>query len=425
MRIHNALLALLLLLLTQAPARQAHAAPDPPPDHWVATWATANTPANPPPNTIGATDTTYREFVRTTLAGPLVRLELSNEFGTQPLLIGAVHIALAEIDPSHPGDISITSANALTFGGLPSITIPPGATAISDPAALTLPPKADLAISIFLPAQQITVATMHGGAHTTSFTVPGNLVGQKTLPNPTPVTSWTFIKSVDVKTVYNAAAIVTFGDSITEGAASTQDAHNTWPDVFARRLQADKKTSQLAVINEGIGGNRLLHDGSGPSALARFDRDVLANPAVRSVILLEGINDIGHAESPTNPTHDATAEALIQALTQLTERAHTHGLKVYAATILPYLGAKYSSPAGEQIRLAVNTWIRTSRQLDGVIDFDATMRDKSTLNTLNPAYDSGDHLHPSPAGYKAMAESIDLNQFTLNKKEKYDITHQQ
>ena len=412
---------LILLFLCTAPL---FAASDPPPDHWVATWATANSSQSP--KTIGLADTTYREILHATLAGSLVRVTLSNEFGTEPLLIGAAHLALRETHPSSPGEISLVSANALTFAGQTSITIPPGAVVLSDPATIAVSAGSDLALSLFIPAQSIPTVTMHGGSHNTSYTAAGNVVGQKTLPNPTPDTSWFFVKSVEVKTVYTAAAIVAFGDSITDGAASTTDAHDSWPSLLAQRFAANKKTKDLAVLNEGIGGNRLLHDGSGASALARFDRDVLTNPGVRAVILLEGINDIGREVDTTPATNPhVSAETLIQAYAQLIERAHTAGIKVYAATVLPYLGAKYASPAGEQMRQALNTWIRTSRDVDGVLDFDLAVRDKSTQNTLAPAFDSGDHLHPSPAGYKAIADSIHLEEFTLNKKEKYDITHQQ
>ena len=391
----------------------------PPPDHWVATWATASYagPAMSP----DAAGMTYREIVHTTLAGPLVRVELSNQFGTEPLLIGAAHLALA--DPG--GGIQLASANALTFGGQPSIAIPPGAVAVSDPAALAVPAGADLAISLFLPAQTITHASIHGAALTTSYAAPGNVVGRKTLTSPTTITSWGFLKAVDVQVPAQSATIVAFGDSITDGAHSTLDGHDSWPAILARRFAGNKKTARLAVANEGIGGNRLLRDGVGPSALARFDSDVLALPGVRTVILLEGINDIGRAEDPAGGTHDVPADSLIQALAQLVARAHTQGIQAVIGTLTPYAGANYASPAGEQIRKAVNAWIRTQNQSDGFIDFDAATRDKASPDALNPAYDSGDHLHPSPAGYKAMADAIDLKLFELNKQEKYDITHQQ
>ena len=246
-------------------------------------------------------------------------------------------------------------------------------------------------------------------------TFPGNRVGAASLAAngaaPTTFSSWFFLKAVDVLTPSDTAAVVAFGDSITDGAKSTPDTNARWPDVLARRFAADKKLKTLAVLNEGIGGNRLLHDNTGPSALARFDRDVLSRPGVRFLILMEGINDIGHATDPNGPYDVVTAQDLIQALAILAERAHTHGIKVLGATLTPYTGAKYQSPAGEAMRQAVNQWIRTTIQLDGFIDFDKATQDHSNPAIFSSAADSGDHLHPSDAGYKAMGESIPLKLF--------------
>jgi len=216
---------------------------------------------------------------------------------------------------------------------------------------------------------------------------------------------------VDVKVGASSASIVCLGDSITDGALSTRDANSRWPDLLARRLQGGKKTKDLGVLNQGIGGNRVLHDGTGPSALARFDRDVIAQAGVRYLVIMEGINDIGAAANPNQP-HDVV-------------RAHAHGIKVIGATLTPYVGAKYASPAGESMREALNAWIRTSKQLDGVIDFEKATRDPASPNTFGAFADSGDHLHPKDAGYKAMADSIDLRLFELNRNEKYDITRQE
>ncbi|MDT7813442.1 MAG: hypothetical protein QOJ42_3358, partial [Acidobacteriaceae bacterium] len=209
-----------------------------------------------------------------------------------------------------------------------------------------------------------------------------------------------------------AASIVTFGDSITDGAHSTRDANARWPDILARRLQADKKTAHLGVLNQGIGGNRILHDTTGPSALARFDRDVIAQTGVKYLVIMEGINDIGHATDPAKPYDVVTADDLIAGLSQLATRAHTHGIKVIGATLTPFVGAKYQSPAGEEMRQAFNNWIRTTNQLDGVIDFDKVTTDPTHPGMFLILDDSGDHLHPGDAGYKAMGDSIDLNLFT-------------
>ena len=398
------LLALLLLCLCGLNTNTASAAPD----HWVGTWATSPVAAPNHNDQFGAADTTYREIVHVTLGGPSVRIILSNEFGLDPLTIGAAHIALS----AGHGEINLASANALTFGGRPSITIPPGALVISDPADLKLPPFADVAVSLFIPAQPIQQVSQHGFADQTSYIVPGNVVGAKTLDSPKELYAWPFLKGVDVKASDKTAAIVTFGDSITDGAHSTRDANARWPDVLARRLQADNTTSDLSVLNEGIGGNRVLHDNTGPSALARFDRDVLAQAGVKYLIIMESINDIGHATDPTKPYDVVTAEDLIAGLGQLAARAHTQGIKVIGATLTPYVGAKYQSPAGETMRNTINQWIRTTSQLDGVIDFDKVTTDPTHPGMFLPLYDSGDELHPGDAGYKAMGESIDLKLFT-------------
>jgi len=434
--LNRSLLRGLLLLFASAIASAAA-----PPDHWVGTWAAApvassnirratpstsagapptTSPAAPPPSqasntdvpklsdqNFGAADTTFREIVHVSLGGPMVRVVLSNEFGSDPLTVGAAHIAVSQGNSI----INLVTAGSLTFSGHISATIPPGALVVSDPVAMKLPAGADLAVSLFIPAQPMSVVTQHGFADQTSYTAPGNVVGAKALEDPSELKSWPFLKGVDVLIGGDSGAIVAFGDSITDGALSTPNANARWPDVLARRLQADKKTAGLAVLNQGIGGNRVLHDGTGPSALARFDRDVVAQAGVRYVILMESINDIGHAADPVKPYDIVGADDLIFGFTQLTERAHTHGIKVIGATLTPYAGAKYASHAGEEMRQAVNKWIRTSPMLDGFIDFDKATQDPANPGMFLPAYDSGDHLHPKDAGYKAMGEAIDLKLF--------------
>jgi lysophospholipase L1-like esterase len=220
-----------------------------------------------------------------------------------------------------------------------------------------------------------------------------------------------FIKSVEVSADEKAATVVAFGDSITDGAYSTLDANLRWPDVLATRLHADKHTAHLAVVNQGFGGNRILYDGSGPSALARFDRDVLAQPGVRYVILLEGINDIGQMSRPDSPEAQLTPQELIFGYAQLIIRAHQHGIKVFGATITPNEGVHSATPQGEKVREAFNTWLRTGGVADGVIDFDKAVQDPANPRRLLALYDSGDHIHPSDAGYKAMGQAIDLKLF--------------
>ena len=412
--------ALLLLISLVLPSAVHAAKPRPAPDHWVSTWGTASfglPVANPdattaPPFVLGAADYTLRQVVHTSLGGSLVRIELTNALGTEPLTVGAIHIALAAPGGNTTGEITLASANALTFNGAPSITIPAGGEVISDPCALNLPAGSNVVISIFLPAQKITTATLHGSAYQTNFVATGNVVGQKTLTTPLTMSSWYFLKSVDVKTPGDTGTVVAFGDSITDGTATTPNTNSRWPDELARRLQADKATRDLAVVNEGIGGNRVLHDGWGPDASSRLDRDVLSLPGVRYLILLEGINDIGNAYNPHGARDPVTADDMIAGLAQLAERAHEHGIRVFGATLTPFMGAGYSSPEGEGVRQALNTWIRTTKVFDGIIDFDKATQSSSAPDTFNPAYDHGDHLHPNDAGMKAMGAAIDLKLFT-------------
>ncbi len=407
------LLALVAALVPALTAPLALAAPAP--DHWVGTWATASYDRPNPKADFGAADTTLRQIVHVSLGGSSIRLELSNQFGTEPLSIGAVRIALAGAGNQAKGDITLPSANAVTFGGRPTITIPPGAHVLSDPAAINLPAMSDLAISIFLPAQPISHITAHSSAYQTNYIAPGDVVADLSLPPATAgtrtSTSWFFLKAVDVMAPAKSAAVVAFGDSITDGTRSSTDENKRWPDFLARRLHADKKTADLGVLNVGIGGNRILHDVTGPSALARFDDDVLAQSGVKYVIILESINDIGHAFDPAKPYDVVTAEDIIQGLTQLADRAHAHEIKVFGATLTPYAGAKYMSPEGEAARKAVNQWIRTTTVLDGVIDFEAATIDKAT-GAFDSKFDSTDHLHPNDAGMEAMAAAINLKLFT-------------
>ncbi len=420
MNFRSLVLSFLIAAFFNLQGARASAATPPPPDRWVGTWATSPIAEANKDGGYGSNDMTLREIVHVSLGGPMLRVVLTNEFGTEPLVIGAVHVALA----SGGGGISLSSANAVTFGGKSSITIPAGAMAVSDPAGLTLPAFADVAVSLFIPAQTIHQVSVHGFADQTNYVSEGNEVSRVKLTEAKEIYSWPFLKGLDVKAGGTSGSIVCFGDSITDGALSTRDANSRWPDLLARRLQGNKKTAQFGVLNQGIGGNRVLHDGTGPSALARFDRDVIAQAGVKYVVLIEGINDIGAAAGPKNPHDVVTAEDLIVGLGQMTERAHTHGIKVIGATLTPYVGAGYSSPEGETIREAVNQWIRTTNLLDGVIDFEKATRDPANPKVFAASADSGDHLHPKDSGYKAMADSIDLKLFQA-KKEKYDVSRQE
>ena len=377
------------------------------PDHWVGTWAAAPI-AMENKEGFGSQDVTLREIVHVSLGGPLTRVVLTNEFGTEPLRIASVHIANAAKNDA----ISLMSANALTFGGRPFVTIPAGALVVSDPVALSLLPLSDVTVSMHIPAQTISRVSGHSFADQIGYLASGDQVGKASLTNATPIHSWPFLKGIETKLSGQHNAIVCFGDSITDGAASTESANLRWPDVLAKRLQGSAKTRKLGVLNEGIGGNRILLEGTGPAALARFDRDVLSLAGVKYLILLEGINDIGTAFRPGGPNYPLSSDDLIVAYKQLVERAHIHGIKVFAATLTPYGGAGYSSPQGEAVRKAFNDWIRTSKDLDGSIDFEKATRDPANPDTFSSTADSGDHLHPKDAGYKSMGDAIDLSLFS-------------
>jgi lysophospholipase L1-like esterase len=376
--------------------------------NWVGTWAASPVGSAVNEGQPGPGNTTYRNIVHISLGGSAVRVQLTNEFGTQPLTVGAAHVA---ISAGGGGAIQTNTDHALTFNGKPTVEIPPGAFVVSDPVTMQAAPLSDLAVSVYMPEQRIRNTTCHSFADSTNYVLQGDATAAATADKSNPIYAWCFVKGIDLKADGKAAAIVTFGDSITDGAQGTRDANGRWPDVLAARLQADKKTADLGVLNQGIGGNRVLHDGYGPSALARFDRDLIAQSGVKYLIILEGINDIGRLKDPHEPGDNITADDLIFGLTQLATRAHQHGIKVFGATLTPYLPTGYSSPQGEQVRQAYNQWIRTSGIFDGVIDFDKITQDPANPGTFLPAYDSGDHLHPGDAGYKAMGDAIDLSLF--------------
>ncbi|WP_255483952.1 SGNH/GDSL hydrolase family protein [Granulicella sp. 5B5] len=378
--------------------------------YWVGTWGTAPMAYENSIDSYGGMQgVTLREIAHVSVGGSAVRVTLSNEFGKEPLTVNAAAIAVRQ----NGSEIAPGTSVPLLFGGRAAVVIPPGALVVSDAAALAVKPLSDVAVSLYVPSQPMTVISRHGFANQTNYEVSGNAVAAPELVGAKTFVSWDFLKDIAVKSDAEGGAVVAFGDSITDGAHSTRDANTRWPDVLAARLLGDRKTAKTGVINEGIGGNRVLHDGTGPSALERFDRDVIAQPGVKYVIVMESINDIGHAADP-DPAHRydiVTADDLIFGLTQLAERAHMHGIKVIGATLTPYVGAKYQSAEGETMRQTVNHWIRTSKEFDGVVDFDKVTTDPARAGVYLPADDSGDHLHPGDAGYKAMGDSIDLKLF--------------
>jgi lysophospholipase L1-like esterase len=382
--------------------------------HWVASWATAqqipeDRNALPPDALTGAT---LRQVVHLSVGGKTLRIHLSNVFGTAPLHIAAAHIARPSLIQ---GGIDAHTDHALSFAGRADVTIPAGAEMASDPIDFDAPPLSDLAITLRYD-QAPALQTSHPGSRATSYYAKGDFVSAPELANATPVDHWFQIEAVDVAAMPVFGTIAVLGDSITDGHGATTNGNDRWTDALARRLQASEAYWNVGVANKGIGGGRVLLDGLGPSALARFDRDVLAPARVKWLIVLEGINDLSvlTRDAPATADQHATmVRELIAAYQQMIARARDHGLKIYGATILPDFGGAYYHPdaANEADRHAVNDWIRAPGHFDAVIDFDAVMRDPAHPDAMLPAYDSGDHLHPGPAGYKAMADSIPLALF--------------
>ncbi len=443
-------------LLVLAVATSMHAIAQADSKKWLATWGTAvvsvpatvNAAATLP---IGKQQVTLRQVVHLSQGGKRIRISLTNEFGTEPLRIDSAHLAFK----SAGSRILPGTDRALTFNGQAGVSVAPGQFVTTDAVIETVPIFSDVEISMVLPAQDLPVLTYHAAAYTTTYIAPGDHVAaEQFLPPTTPppglsmpgvrapagaslsdkailqsasspttssgfglnadsavqqTTSWYFLKRIEVDRTRKSAAIVTLGDSITDGTGSTTETNRRWPDVLAPLLAANKKTAVLSVVNEGIGGNRVLHEGAGPSALSRFDREVVSQPGVRYVLMLEGINDIGNMHR--SPSDAITEQQLLDAYTTLAHRAHAQGLRFIVATILPYEGAGYFSADGEQIRQDVNRFLRTSHDFDGVVDFDKVTRDPEHPTRLLPKYDHGDHLHPSDEGYAAMGSAVNLKLF--------------
>jgi lysophospholipase L1-like esterase len=368
-------------------------------------------PAAPPFRVTTVTNQTVRMILRTSIGGRRARVKLANAFGSSPVTVGAAHLARRATGSS----IAPDSDRRLTFAGQQTFTMMPGVVVVSDPVDLDVPALGDLAVSLYFPGDTGSPTTHSTGLRPTYVSTEGDFAGQAELPLAGTTQQYYWLSSVEVVASADAAAIVAFGDSITDGARSTPDTNNSWPALLAARLRANKATANIAVVNEGIGGNRLFTDAvglAGVSALARFDRDVLSHPGVKWLMVLEGINDIGTLGAATPPATPVTSDALIWVLRQIIARAHAHGIKVIGCTLTPYEGAGYARESGEVIRETVNRWIRTSGAFDAVVDFDAATRDPNNPKRLRPEFDPGDHLHPNDAGYTAMAAAVDLSLFT-------------
>ncbi len=393
-------------------------------DHWVATWATAQsmarlTPAAPPANAKQPPATpppgsrfdnqTVRMIARASIGGRRMRIKLENAFGVPALTVGAVHVALRVKD----SEIVPGSDRAVTFNDKPGCTLAPGVVLVSDPIDFTFAPLADLAVSVYIPGDS-GPPTSHATALHYTYIKSGNTTADAAMADGTRSQAYYWLAGIDVLAPANAASIVTFGDSITDGARSSTETNHSWPALLAARLAANKATANIGVANMGIGGNRVLRDVSGVSALGRFDRDVLSQSGVRWVMLLEAINDIGHGVQA--PEEAVTASDIIGAYKQMIERAHSQGVEVIGCTLTPYEGATYYREDFEKVREDVNAWIRQPGHFDAVVDFEAAARDASDPKKFRAEFDPGDHLHPNDKGYEAMANAIDLAIFTKKAK---------
>jgi lysophospholipase L1-like esterase len=383
-------------------------------DNWVAAWGTAQQLMKPE-RTIPSAQTppaklerqTVRMVARPTLGGSRLRVSLSNSFGYGPVRIQAAQVAAA----LGGGAIAPGSAQSLTFGGRSWVVLPPGARITSDALAFEVRAQGDLAISLYVDADS-GPTTSHPIGLRGAWLAPGNQIASAQLADAQQFRSYLWLDGIDVSAAPRAAAIIAFGDSITDGFSTTPDADTPWPSILARRLQASRATAPRAVINMGISGNRVLREGAGSSGLARFDRDVLSRPGARWVLLLLGINDIGFSAIPGLPASEkATAEDIISGYQMLVARARLHGLSIIGATLTPFEGVNTYSAAGEQMRQTINQWIRSSGQFDAVVDFDLATRDPAHPAKLRADFDSGDHIHPNDAGNRAMAEAVDLRLF--------------
>jgi lysophospholipase L1-like esterase len=402
----------LLIAFCVATTGRAQAAPG----VWVGSWA-ASQQIPEPQNALAPqdmTDVTIRQIVHLSVGGSALRVHLSNAFGHAPLRFISVHIAR----PLSPSSAAIDPASdrALTFSGETDVTVPAGAEYISDPIQYPVSALSSLAITFYL-EKAPDGETGHPGSRATSYYVHADHVSSPSLPGAKTIDHWYQLSGIDVLAGPTAAAVVALGDSITDGHASTTNGNDRWTDVLAERLQSSAATRDTGVLNEGIGGNHLLTDGLGPNALTRFDRDVLAQAGVRWLIVFEGVNDLGgltfHGEVPP-AAHAQLVHRIEAAYEQIITRAHAHGIRVIGATITPYMGSDYYHPdaSNEADRQAVNAWIRAPGHFDALVDFDKAMRDPQQPDRLRPAYDCGDHLHPSPAGYRAMGNAVPLALFS-------------
>lgn len=410
----RAVVGLLLCSMSAALSAQAETKPSVGSPHWVTTWG-----AVPVSEGEALKAQSVRQVLRTSIGGSSLRIRLSNLFGTAPLTIGPVHVAKSAGGSAiHPD-----SGHAVTFDGKTTVTIAPGSDTLSDAVAIPVAALQELAVSLYLPAGAER-PTVHGVGNQTVYLAVGDATAAPEFPaiEGEPDDSRYFLTDVEVAADPTARAIVILGDSVTDGVGSTENRNARWPDALAERLQADPALADIAVVNSGIAGNRIVNDGAapyrGPSSLSRFDRDVLDKPGVRWVLLLQGSNDVSAGDVLKTPKEKVSAEQIIEGMKTLIARARAKGIEIWGGTLLPKGGAAFPAPPSEEARIkrhAVGKWIRTSGAFDAVVDFEKVMRDPANPDRLLPAYDSGDHLHPNDAGYKAMAEALDLRLFARDK----------
>jgi lysophospholipase L1-like esterase len=390
--------------------------------HWMPTWVSMpqlTEPANLPPapftqDNLVLANSTLRQTIHTSVSGRLLRLRFSNAFGGTALPITRVSVALPAGGQAGVSAIQPGTNRPVTFFGRPSVVIPVGAQAVSDPLSFPVAPQTNLTVTIYLATGQASNnITSHPGSRTTSYMLTGDQVDATDLPGAASTAHWYFLSAAEVFAPGNDAGAVMLGDSLTDGRGSITNMNNRWPDRLLARLQSRPGTAGVAVLNQAAGGNRVLNDGLGPNALARLDRDVLAQSGVRWLVVFEGVNDIGTADATAAAQRQVAAD-LIAAYNQIIVRAHAQGIRVYGGTVTPFGGnTPYDDPAGlrEAARQTVNTWIRTSHRFDAVIDFDLAARDPANPRQILPAFDDGDHLHFNPTGYQALADTVPARLF--------------